>query len=276
MGVLVAMAVSICIGCGNTTDTITEVNTELDNGFYNENLTEEYMQEIINKKNKDVEITINDNGYSQEELDAIILSTYVFCTLQNNQNGIIAFSGNIYDITDDYIYILTCNHGIVRNSSEKEMEHYDINNMQVKFIIGHEIDVNLNNILIDNKYDLALIMVETKDIPKETLEIIKSINIENLYKKDFINVSLYLKAYSLMNGLYESYYGLSQEKIMGSLKVDENTIDGCSGGGFFDVYGHYYVVRQGVVVHCQIFPNFYELILQLNPNYGEPIESSTE
>ena len=47
---------------------------------------------------------------------------------------------------------------------------------------------------------------------------------------------------------------------------------------FFDVYGNYYgyVVRQGVVVHCQIFPNFYELILQLNPNYGEPIESSTE
>lgn len=276
---MVACSSSSDNASGNGTSNNDESQTpQIDeNNYYIDlyDMDEDLLNEIISKKNDDVEIPYNENGYSAEELDALILSTNVKISsyaIDNPKGTWKTISGNIYDIDDEYIYILTCGHSFV--DTTKEYEELGINNLikevNITFINGEKISFNPNSIYINRKQDVSLVLLDKNLVSFETLNIIRSINIDHMYQKNLDNTTIYEYAYSLSDKTYIKYYALIKSTTNRVLDIQNtNIVNGCSGGGFFDNTGTYCGMTYNSIFvnYIDVIPTLYELIILANPNY---------
>lgn len=289
LGVIILM-ISLSVGmiaCGNN-DEYENISTNENNknfsdedvsnddlgewGFQDTNLDEETMEEIVSKKNKDVEMQINTNGYEGEELDEQILPTVVYLEAKLENSSLNMFTGNIYDIQDDFIYVITCSHGLHTTTNDLDIPNYGISSAAITFITGERIHINLDNIILSRKWDMALIAISTKDISSETLSSLKSINVSNMYKKDLTNE--FLTGYRKDHNEYIKYIANVYCSNGRTIRCKDTTIErGCSGGGAFDKYGFYYgyfivgTNSDAYILYKQLLSSYYDLIISFNPNY---------
>lgn len=255
-------------GCGNSDageDSLSEW------GFDYEEIDEETMNEIIEKKNKDTEVQINPNGYTEAELEKQILPTVVSFVAKNGLGDGAFFNGNIYDIQEDYVYIITCQHGLCPGEYEEifNSEHYGIQFAFATFFTEEKIKVSLDNIRLIENQDIALVAIETKDISKETLDVLKSINISNMYKKDLTENKVV--GYAKINaGNFKKYEAVVESVMTYNIKVKDSTfVQGSSGGGVFDNNGNYcgFILSKPCLRYHNIIQPFYNSILEINPDY---------
>ena len=181
-------------------------------------------------------------------------------------------SGNIYDIDDEYIYILTCGHSFVETSEDYGKIGFEdlIKDLKITFITGEEIFINPKFIYTHSETDVTLIVLDKNLVSQETLNIVMSINVDNMYRRNLENTTIYEYAYSRADKAYIKYYALIKSTTNGVLDIkNTNVINGCSGGGFFDNTGTYCGMTYNsiFVVYTQVLPTIYELITIANPNY---------
>lgn len=229
-------------------------------------LTKSDLDYIHNQKNTSYEIPINTTGYSTDTLYSYIISSSVLVVYEDPQNvaSYIYSSANIYDIDDKYIYIICSAHGIKVNGISK------IENIKVQFVnkeLARPIYLRESDV-----GDYALLVVDKNDISIDLLEVVHSINTENLYQTVTKDTTLY----GCMNVacIYNEYMATIDRNLDGAyLLKNSNLVSGTSGGGMFDIYGNYYgLVKNGSsLISFFIFPNFYNYIVEFNPEYGEPI-----
>lgn len=240
--------------------------------WYNYNITKDELEEIKNKKNDECEISISDKELTKDELLEKFLPTVVslrlnFTTIDHQVHNL-GFGGNIYDITDDAIYIITCSHSFDSTwMGYEELKEY--NYMQIMFIDGTKIEVNSECFYIPKGNDLALIKINKELLEQETLDIIKSINIDNMYLMSFSNSLTYTVRYSDDVSSYNVYdYTCDEVEDWGYhnkiLNGHGSLVNGCSGMGLFDMHGNYIgYCENGILVrYFTIFPDFYTLLLE--------------
>ena len=240
--------------------------------WYNNLVSKEELEEIKNRKNRKYEIALSEEKLSKDELLAKFLPTVVSITinakLENDNNYFIRFGGNVYDITDDAIYIITCSHPFNTTWSLGK-EYKKTNYIDVMFIDGSTIRLDENCFYRAKGNDLGLIKINIELIHEETLNVLKSINIDNMFLISFENVIGYTVRCSNDVSCYSVYdftcerakkYGYSDKILYGYGSM----IEGCSGIGIFDTYGNYmgYCENSHYVRYFTIFPDFYNLLLE--------------
>lgn len=265
------------IACGNSENTSDgETEKILDeNKYYISmfDMDEDLLNEIKSKKNKDVEVPYSESGYSEDELSELILSTNAFMSISfdDGSHMCYSFNGNIYDIDDDYIYILTCGHGFVKTSEDYGKKDFSdvLKYVKIRFVTGEVIEGNPKYIYVSENNDVAIILLDKNLVSNNTMEVLHSINISKMYTKNLTNTSIYEYAYNYENKCYEKYYANVIGTRYDKLQVETNAINGCSGGGFFDIHGTYsgMTYNNGHLLYDKVITDFYELIKEMNPNY---------
>ncbi len=233
----------------------------------------EYIDYIISFKNKDIEMPIKDD-YTLEELEEEILRTSVQVKVKwvpsydqdsyryNNAKG------NIYDIDDQYIYIITCQHTFEECVAEDWQNYLNLN---ITFYGGESIDIS-RDCLANKEYeknDFQMICIEKEMLSDSTLEQLKSINLTNYFYIDITDLSSY-DIYHIDNDLKLSYDGHLVERD-GVVLLDKNTVTtdfGNSGGGLFLQDGTYlcYVIQQDVL-KINVIKYIYYLLIHANSEY---------
>lgn len=197
---------------------------------------------VFATKNKDIEVTLNPNGYTPEELVAEILPTTV--RIHNTLYGKkYFFNGNVYDIDDDYIYILTCRHGFVDEKMPSN-EELNENNYFRKIAFFNDVSITPTSykVFIAKNLDIALIVLDKNEIPQDTLIQLKSVNLNNLYSINPYKTNNYLIAYTNSDKHYEcSQIEFVESSCTYALEYNKFIYikDGWSGSGVFDAYGNY-------------------------------------
>lgn len=253
-------------------------NTDVELEFYqtastwfNPNIQKDLLDSVKTMKNKEYEIEISDKPLTQDEIIEKILPTYVSikwgCTLDGERyNSFI--NGNIYDITNDYIYIITCSH-MFDTQFYYGLSYDKTNNIEITFIDGTNITVQEDCFYYLENNDLGLIKINKSLLSNDTLNIIKSINIENMYLIPLENnATLYNIHYNASNKVFTNHI-FNYEKVLtynGTKELCGNSdlTNGCSGGGMFDSYGNYFGFCENsyYIRYFQIFPDFEELLRQ--------------
>ena len=227
-------------------------------------ITKEEIDFIHDHKNSAYEFPINYNGYTEDELTNLVLSTSVFVQYAEEGFETKLSNGNIYDIDDKYIYIICCNHGINNENV------FNVENVKLRFINNEIIcPIYLKS---SNIGDYALLVVDKNDVSNELLNVVHSINTQNIYQTIEDETMLY--AYVCSATTYKRHIATIDYSLNSTLFLKNSSlINGASGGGMFDIYGNYYGVakNQYGLVYKSIFPNFYNFIVEFNPDYGEPL-----
>lgn len=276
---LIASMLLLCVsisllGCGNTaaTSTSEEIeeteNTEneitmIEGGVYLEDfVNSEYIEYLSSHKNKNYEIQINPNGYTEDELFEVVAPTVVYIENITESHHKNMSGGNIYDIDDDYIYVLSCAHGFSKDDATKEL--------RLTFVTNEIITIPYENVSFCEK-DYTIYKIPKNILSNETLNSLKSINIDNFLnktKEDFEkNTTLYLYRY---NGEVWTTYFTNTFSYLDTCFTSKNDtkIKGCSGFGLFDKDGTYYGPNLKNKVYFYSFIYYVEdLITQHNKNY---------
>ncbi len=231
---------------------------------YVHQITKSEMDFIHDQKDSSYEIPINYNGYTEDELTNLILSTSVFVGYIEDGYQTKYSNGNIYDIDENYIYIICSNHGVSNRGV------YNVDNVKLRFVNNEVIKpIHLRN---GNFGDFALLVVDKKDVSNELLNVIHSINTKNLYQT--IEEDTVLYGYMYVIPAYKQYTAIIDYLLPGPLRLKDSDLEnGTSGGGMFDIYGNYYgtVKNKTALSYVSLFPNFYNYIVEFNPQYGEPL-----
>lgn len=231
---------------------------------YSLQITKGEMDFIHDHKNSSYEIPINYDGYTEDELTNLILSTSVFVWYVEDGYQTKYSNGNIYDIDENYIYIICSNHGVGNNGVR------NVRNVKLRFVNNEVIEpIYMRN---SDVGDFALLVVDKEDVSNELLNVVHSINTKNLYQTIEENTTLY--GYMYVIPTYKQYMATIDYKIETSLILIDSTLEnGTSGGGMFDIYGNYYgtIRSKTQLMYKNIFPNFYNYIVEFNPKYGEPL-----
>lgn len=219
------------------------------------------MNKILEKKDSSIEIPINENGYTKEELESLIIATNVY--VRNKQgNETWNSNGNIYDIDNDYVYIICTEHGIRENASDK------LEDISVKFVTGETVDIDYATVNVGT--DVALLVVRKDKITNETLSTIKTINISNLYMQNLIDKNVYI-LYQLDNKYYSDETTIIDTNIIERyIRTNSDMGEhGASGSGLFDIYGNYcgFITQKNAATYYPIFPFIYDEIVKFNENY---------
>lgn len=269
-----AVYMTACSNSENTSDGETEKILD-ENKYYISmfDMDEDLLNEMKSKKNKDVEVPYSENGYSEDELSELILSTNAFISISydDGKHMCYSFNGNIYDIDEDYIYILTCGHGFVKTSEDYGKKDFSdvLKYCKIRFITGEVIEGNTQYIYVSENTDVAIVLVDKNLVSNDTIDVLHSINIDKTYTKNLTNTSIYEYAYNYENKCYEKYYANINGVKYNKLLCDTNVINGCSGGGFFDTHGTYcgMVFNNGFILYSNVLSEYYPLIKGMNPNY---------
>ena len=157
----------------------------------------EKIEYLLSYKDRSIEMEYNENGYTDDELFTAVLPTMV--SIENHvysrtTGETYTFTtGNIYDIDENYIYIVSCLHGY-------KSKIYDIT---LRFVDGFYLTLPPDNVFSHDKIDISLILVDKNDIPIETLNMLKSINIEHLLEIPLNNMEKHhFYAYKYFNKEY--------------------------------------------------------------------------
>lgn len=294
MVVLVAMMaviVSATTGCNENANSSNEEikdtpNTGLEGTMYeqlkfNEDITPELINSLSSLKNKDYEMKITETPYSKDELAAEALSSNVFFVvtynnLEKKTSGNIKFlNGYIYDIDNSYIYMISAKHGFETISFGEEIQ--ENTRVTAQFITGEIIDIPLENIKMES--NPLFLYIDINSISNETLNNLKTINIDNMYNTKVEDLNeLYCFAYNGKNASYETFSASNFSLAENYIKMTANTIHGCSGAAYFDCYGNFkaHVNSKNILTNEMFNMSTINTLKEINPNYGEPIESSTE
>ena len=251
---LAAMSISV-VACGtveggqvssnNTNENadVEETETLKSLPFYKEYYSDGLLEQMSNNKNKDYEMEVGVYN-SYDEMLSEYIKTFVsiktdFYDSHDQDDRFAIGSGNIYDIDDEYMYIITCMH-IMRNSNEDEIKEF-----YIRFVDDERITISANNLFKRNDgTDIALIRVPLSEIPQSTLEVVKTINIDNAYNiplDEFYNSTLY--CYRYRDKVYNvSYVKNFQYRGLIFTTKDNNIEKGTSGGGVIDINGNYYTL----------------------------------
>lgn len=150
-------------------------------------------------------------------------------------------SGNIYDIDDEYMYIIACAHGMRDNNDD------EIKSLYIRFVDDTTITIDGSNLFLRNdKKDVALIRIPLTYFTKETLELVKTINFRNTFDvsiDEFSNNNLYAYRYRdyIYNVSYVENIDITSIYNHDGFKLIDNHIEnGTSGGGIVDINGNYY------------------------------------
>ena len=259
----------------------------------------EYIDYISSFKNKNVEINISNNGYTEEELYDILSKTAIRFRTNYNLDGKSyhgEFMGNIYDIDNQYVYIITCAHGMF----DKNILHDNLE-LYAMFITNEEIEINIKNIYAtsnsetsDKINDFALITIPISNISQSTLNNVKSLNIDNFCDiplNSIDNYNFYHISSCVTDATITKENGLSLYSD-GNLIIDENNYcdipnnlifigksvwnfcPGNSGSAIFDQYGNYHffirMTKQNSnesFVSTLFLPKIIDLLKESNSNY---------
>ena len=268
----------------NTESTPNKDETLFDANIYNAP-TKEYIAHLSSMKNKEYEVAYNENGYTEEELFEVVSPTIVSivaeCYEPLRDNNITFLStGNIYDIDDKYVYIITCAHSLYDYKESKEVkETTEVKQVNIRFVDDTHIIVEKDSIFKSKDY--VLYRIDKEQIPNQTLLILRTINIDNYFNislNDLEEYEYFVYKYSKkqyvfgnVKGLYINTFYFDKEKsIVNSLELkNANIQSGMSGGGLFDKYGTY----QGYVINdtcnTQVINELEPLLLLSNENYGK-------
>ena len=152
-------------------------------------------------------------------------------------------SGNIYDIDDNYMYIITCAH-IMHDNNDDE-----IKSLYMRFVDDTTITIDGSNLFLRNdKKDVALIRIPLTYFTKETLQLVKTINFRNTFDvsiDEFSNNNLYSYRYRdyIYNVSYVENIDITSIYNHDGFKLIDNHIEnGTSGGGVIDINGNYYTM----------------------------------
>lgn len=150
-------------------------------------------------------------------------------------------SGNIYDIDDNYMYIITCAHAMHDNNDD------EIKSLYMRFVDDTTITIDGSNLFLRNdKKDVALIRIPLTYFTKETLQLVKTINFRNTFDvsiDEFSNNNLYSYRYRdyIYNVSYVENIDITSIYNHDGFKLIDNHIEnGTSGGGIVDINGNYY------------------------------------
>ena len=229
---------------------------------------------INSKKNKDVQMEVNTSEYDEETLYNEILNTNARILWSDGKILTIA-NGNIYDIDEKYIYIVTASHCLHESTFENNLEYLSIKFIDNKVIKPIYAQERLGD------FDCALIVINKSDVDETILPLLKSINTQNMYQYNRSAINIYGTMYRYADKKYHHYYGITKENndnlaIHPFIESDSTNIEqGCSGGGLFDIYGNYYgFVSSKVYIPSVWLPSLYNEIVKFNPNYGDKIDET--
>lgn len=251
---LVAMSVSM-VACGtvesgqvgsNNTDEnvdVEEIDTLRTLSFYKDFYSDGFLTKMSNEKNKDYEMEVGVYN-SYDEMLSEYIKTFVsiktdFYDSHDQDDRFAIGSGNIYDIDDEYMYIITCMH--ITSNSKNDI----IKSFYIRFVDDERITISADNLFRrDDDIDIALIRIPLSEIPQSTLDVVKTINIDNAYNialDEFYNSTLY--CYRYRDKIYNvSYVKNIQHRGMSFVTKDNNIEKGTSGGGVIDINGNYYTL----------------------------------
>lgn len=222
----------------------------------------DYIKKLSSYKNKDYEITINENSYTEEELFKICIPTIVYIENITEAHHRYLTGGNIYDVDEEYIYILSCAHGFD--------SHDPTTKIKITFFTNEIIEIPYEFVSFCEK-DYSMYKIPKNLVSNETLNSIKSVNIDKFLSKstnDFKkNTTLYLFRY---NGeFWTTYYTKDFEYIGNAFEAKHGEIEnGCSGFGYFDTNGTYYgPALKGKIYFYSFICYIEELLIQANSNY---------
>ena len=231
------------------------------------------IEYLLSYKDRSIEMEYNENGYTDDELFTAVLPTMV--SIENHvysrtTGETYTFTtGNIYDIDENYIYIISCEHGY-------KSKIYDIT---LRFVDGFYLTLPPDNVFVHDVKDISLILVDKKDVPLETLNLLKSINIEHLLEIPLTNMEehhfyaykYFSKEYttSKVGSLKETFSNPDDLTTLKRLEISFGSFaNGTSGGGIFDQYGTYHsFVVYGDGISTNFLTYIDEMITLSNPNY---------
>lgn len=230
--------------------------------FYQDYFSTGLLEEMSNNKNKDYEMEVGiyetEDEMLEEYFKTFLLIVCDFYDVDDNKIKTNAGSGNIYDIDDEYMYIITCVH-ITRNKKSDELQK-----ITIRFVDDTLLELEPDYLITpNNDIDIALIKIPLSLINESTLSIVKTINISHAYTgslSEFENSILY--CYRFRQHKYEvSYVHNMENTIYGFSCKDNNINDGTSGGGIIDKDGNYYapVLKEGSICPEVLF-HFNELL----------------
>lgn len=240
------------------------IQTLRDLSFYEKYYGNNLAETMASNKNKDYEMQVGVYE-TYDEMVAEYIKTFVsikvdFYDTYANEMRFGVGSGNIYDIDDEYMYIITCMHIMHANNNDEIKEFY------IRFVDDTTITIDASSLYRrEDKKDIALIKIPLSYLSSDTLNIVKTINIENMYNiplDDFLNSTFY--CYRYRDNIYNVSYIENITEIGGSFVLDNNKIEkGASGGGIVDIQGNYYtlVLNENTFV-LDMLSYFNDLLIQ--------------
>lgn len=227
-----------------------EFNTNIDNietlkTAYFYQMQGDVLEKMLEEKNEDYEMEVGVYDSFDDMVEEYI-RTYViikvdFYDVFLKKMRVNVSSGNIYDIDDEYMYIIACAHGMRDNNDD------EIKSLYIRFVDDTTITIDGANVFLPtNGKDVALIRIPLTYFNEETLGLIKTINFRNTFDieiDEFSNNDLYCFRYK--NYKYNVSYvrNIDISKInseIGFELIDNNIENGTSGGGIIDINGNYY------------------------------------
>lgn len=219
-------------------------------------------------KNSDVEMEYNENGYSEDSLFTEMLPTSIMLIYQDKDNEygpiVIQTSGNIYDIDEDYIYVITCGHQFQNGVNYETVTVYFCDKTFVKITPQD---------MVCLECDAYMFKIDKDDVSTETLSLLKSINISHSFDypaNELESLRLYCYKWDIQNKIYRTCYMENFDYVDYAILYanESNVLDGCSGGGLFDKYGNYWCqVTMDGKVFGTIYYRIEDALLELNPHY---------
>lgn len=259
----------------NTNEPVAKTNNN--DGFISSKMSQNEFNDIIAHKNTAYEMNI-----SNENIDEEIAKTYVRLHVTTSQFANY-FSGNIYDIDDDYIYILTCKHPFTNDkSTNNELVYEDFQSLYVIFPNDEKVTIDdvsyIRFAQNDNFYiDLGIVAIPKYLVSQDCINSIKTIHFDyEYYQKDIRNTQLHTYFYSYADNIYKTNNIKITKYLNNNYYVgyDYNATNpiiecGYSGGGLFFQDGTYagFVVTTITMHYYQIPQDVFTLIKDINPNY---------
>lgn len=239
------------------------IQTLRDLPFYNKYYGDGLLEEMASNKNKDYEMEVGVYE-TYDEMVAEYFKTFVsikadFYDTYANEMRFGIGSGNIYDIDDKYMYIITCMHIMMNNNNDEIKEFY------IRFVDDTRVTIGSECLYTrEDEIDIALIKIPLSYFSQDTLNIVKTININNLYDislDEFYNSTLYCFRYRDL--IYNVSYIQNITPIVESFSLDCSIEKGTSGGGVIDIYGNYYTLMLNEAsINLKMLSFFNDLIIK--------------
>lgn len=250
------------------------------NFFKNKGMdAKEYIDYLYSFRDLSYEMPINENGYTEDELFNQVIPTMVsfvayFYNNSTGKNSNSLFTGNIYDIDEEYIYLITCAHGLNKLDDDVNQQLEKIN---CRFVDDTKVDIYPDNILeAQDGNDFMMLKVEKDKISNETLGLLRTINFKNTLNYNVETVEIEQPTFYAYKYYSKQYWTGEMHDIIvlykdgGPVHLSSNnhTIKpGMSGSGIFNIYGTYNGIVKNSAIASRYLFYIEDLINELNPDY---------